>query len=182
MKEDYPIRNDGLEDHPHMKTGEATGLRDAQRRGLDLYWTGRPCKHGHYAWRYAANGSCRECLRYHDKRHRKGYGVRGRPRARSADYDILPHGLQLAEDARLRFKLSMSKASRLLKRGPNFWAQMISKGAEGRLPDPITGRDIEDLLGLPWGALTPLPHNIRGGDPTIAKHHGWLMETEREES
>lgn len=34
----------------------------AMNAGLEWYFTGRPCKHGHVAERKTKNGSCRECM------------------------------------------------------------------------------------------------------------------------
>jgi hypothetical protein len=40
------------------------GIRaDAIEEGLDRYFTDKPCRHGHVAERYTANGQCVECGR-----------------------------------------------------------------------------------------------------------------------
>jgi hypothetical protein len=49
---------------------------EALRQGVTYYFTGKPCKHGHYSERFAKNRNCRECLR-----------IRSRARARQ-DYWI----------------------------------------------------------------------------------------------
>ena len=36
---------------------------DAISYGFKVYRTGKPCKHGHTAWRYVSTGNCIECLR-----------------------------------------------------------------------------------------------------------------------
>lgn len=41
---------------------EIIGRHDAHARGLRLFYTGKPCKHGHLAQRYVVNGSCTACL------------------------------------------------------------------------------------------------------------------------
>lgn len=35
----------------------------AQARGLTVYRTGKPCKHGHMGWRYVSTRACVECYR-----------------------------------------------------------------------------------------------------------------------
>jgi hypothetical protein len=35
--------------------------REAQSHGLELYATGRPCKHGHFSYRRADSGACVDC-------------------------------------------------------------------------------------------------------------------------
>jgi hypothetical protein len=37
--------------------------REAKALGLDKYLTGKPCKYGHFAERYAKHGTCTECCR-----------------------------------------------------------------------------------------------------------------------
>lgn len=34
----------------------------AAKLGKLLYYTGKPCKHGHIAARYTSSGSCTQCL------------------------------------------------------------------------------------------------------------------------
>ncbi len=37
--------------------------KEAKERGLALYFTGKPCPHGHVAERWASNSRCVECDR-----------------------------------------------------------------------------------------------------------------------
>ena len=37
--------------------------KDAKLAGLALYFTGRPCEHGHIAERYTSNGGCIVCTK-----------------------------------------------------------------------------------------------------------------------
>lgn len=41
----------------------SVGLDEARERGLRYYFTGRPCKRGHVAKRFAGNKTCTECHR-----------------------------------------------------------------------------------------------------------------------
>ena len=56
-------------------------------RGLPRYFTGQPCRHGHYAERYvAAPGSCVECQRRKNQRDRPlraAWALSGSPAARA---------------------------------------------------------------------------------------------------
>src|SRR2546421_4578976 len=36
--------------------------KEAKTQGLQWYFTGKPCKHGHVAERLLSNGGCRVCL------------------------------------------------------------------------------------------------------------------------
>lgn len=40
---------------------------EAKAAGLSLYYTGKPCKHGHTATRRFPNGNCTECVRLFEK-------------------------------------------------------------------------------------------------------------------
>lgn len=42
---------------------EHTSREDAALAGAKLYNTGRPCKRGHYDYRYVSGGACRACMR-----------------------------------------------------------------------------------------------------------------------
>lgn len=42
---------------------ETMTQREAARRGLTRFYTGRSCHRGHYAERYVAGGRCCECAR-----------------------------------------------------------------------------------------------------------------------
>lgn len=37
--------------------------RAAADAGMVRYWTGKPCRRGHRAWRYVTTGSCIACTR-----------------------------------------------------------------------------------------------------------------------
>ena len=50
---------------------------EALRQDVTYYFTGKPCKHGHYSERFAKNRNCRECLR-----------IRNRNRTQAKDYWI----------------------------------------------------------------------------------------------
>lgn len=41
---------------------EILSRRDALLLGLKRYYTGKPCKYGHDAERFVANGGCVECV------------------------------------------------------------------------------------------------------------------------
>lgn len=59
---------------------------DAKRLGLDKYFTGRACKHGHIAMRYTSTGTCQDCIRAS-----KGVLPKGVERARYAvPSDLVP--------------------------------------------------------------------------------------------
>lgn len=42
---------------------EIIARKDALARGLNKYFTGKPCSKGHVAERYTTSGTCQECLR-----------------------------------------------------------------------------------------------------------------------
>lgn len=42
---------------------EIVTRQQAISKGLIKYYTGRPCKHGHYSFRYVNTASCCACLR-----------------------------------------------------------------------------------------------------------------------
>ena len=46
----------------------------AQAAGLKRFFTGRPCRQGHIAERYAASGECYECAKIKAERHRQSTG------------------------------------------------------------------------------------------------------------
>lgn len=49
---------------------------EALRQGVTYYFTGKPCKHGHYSERFAQNRNCRECLRIRNRaRTRQDYWI-----------------------------------------------------------------------------------------------------------
>ena len=37
--------------------------KDARLQGLTMYYTGKPCKHGHIAQRLVVNGTCYDCIK-----------------------------------------------------------------------------------------------------------------------
>ena len=41
--------------------------KEALNQGEKKYYTGRPCKNGHYSLRYSVSGSCEQCVRLADK-------------------------------------------------------------------------------------------------------------------
>jgi hypothetical protein len=44
------------------KTLNILSRADAKRFGNPIYFTGKPCKHGHVAYRYTQSGTCSECI------------------------------------------------------------------------------------------------------------------------
>jgi hypothetical protein len=69
---------DFVRDGP-MKDVEYTKLpksrEEAKARGLDRYFTGVPCKHGHIAPRYVSTNNCLPCQAEHARR-RRGWQAR----------------------------------------------------------------------------------------------------------
>lgn len=59
--------------------------QEALARGLQEYYTGKPCKHGHIDWRHIS-GACKECLRvnareyYHTVKKKEHPNPVGRPK------------------------------------------------------------------------------------------------------
>lgn len=47
-------------------TGPIVKRSDARERGLNKYFTGKPCKYGHVAQRYVGSSNCVECYRSDD--------------------------------------------------------------------------------------------------------------------
>jgi hypothetical protein len=57
-----------------------TKRAEAARRGLRRYYTGEPCKRGHFGDRYTSSGRCVSCASIHDREwrtknleHRRAY-------------------------------------------------------------------------------------------------------------
>lgn len=48
----------------------ATSAAEATRLGLKRYFTGKPCRRGHVAFRYARDGNCELCARMSYYKHR----------------------------------------------------------------------------------------------------------------
>jgi hypothetical protein len=46
-----------------MKKKKLLLRRDAIITGKSMYFTGKPCSHGHTSHRYTSTGHCLECLR-----------------------------------------------------------------------------------------------------------------------
>lgn len=57
---------------------------DAKAKGLARYFTGKPCKHGHVAFRRTINGVCCVCLLAIEKRHRESHREAFRAKWRKA--------------------------------------------------------------------------------------------------
>lgn len=53
---------------------EAKTKDEAIEKGLDIYFTGEPCKNGHVTHRFTATGKCSDCRhRYMSKANNKLY-------------------------------------------------------------------------------------------------------------
>jgi hypothetical protein len=52
---------------------ELVSREEARARGLTLYFTGAPCRHGHLSQRWVANHRCRECARLKEPHYRATY-------------------------------------------------------------------------------------------------------------
>lgn len=50
---------------------EVITKKEARAEGLKRFYTGKPCKHGHIAEQYTANGKCVECERERGRKRRK---------------------------------------------------------------------------------------------------------------
>ncbi len=46
-----------------LYSGKIITREQARKNGLTVYFTGKPCKHGHICERFAINGNCKECSR-----------------------------------------------------------------------------------------------------------------------
>jgi hypothetical protein len=51
---------------------------EAKAKGLNRYFTGKPCKHGHVAERVVFNGACVECERAAVRKYRLKKRAAGR--------------------------------------------------------------------------------------------------------
>jgi hypothetical protein len=49
------------------------GRREAAAQGMNKFYTGEPCKHGHLAERYVTTAGCLECVRPKIQRIATGY-------------------------------------------------------------------------------------------------------------
>jgi len=78
---------DAGDDTPIMTRGQAEAI------GRLKYWTGRPCRRGHWSFRYVSTGMCMRCNREHAREHRV---ARNQARAARAD------GLTETRTTRLR--------------------------------------------------------------------------------
>ena|ERR1035437_8334721 len=52
--------------------------KEAIFRGMTLYKTGIPCKHGHVEKRYVAGGACVKCAKLYQREHHKTLGIERR--------------------------------------------------------------------------------------------------------
>jgi hypothetical protein len=59
-----------------MTEKQIMSRRDAHARGLDRFYTGKPCTRDHYSDRYTSNGACIACLTF--KSPARAEGPRGR--------------------------------------------------------------------------------------------------------
>jgi hypothetical protein len=46
-------------------------MREAAAAGVEIYFTGRPCKRGHVAMRTTINGACIECNRQRSREYQQ---------------------------------------------------------------------------------------------------------------
>ena len=44
--------------------------QEAKEKGFTFYYTGKPCKHGHYSSRLVKGGSCKECKNLYQNKYR----------------------------------------------------------------------------------------------------------------
>jgi hypothetical protein len=44
--------------------------QEASKNGLTFYYTGKPCKHGHYSQRLVKGGSCKKCKNIYQEKYR----------------------------------------------------------------------------------------------------------------
>lgn len=63
---------------------EIISRSDAKAKGLSRYFTGKACKHGHISFRRTVNGTCIECLRNTETRHREKYREKYRDKWRKS--------------------------------------------------------------------------------------------------
>jgi hypothetical protein len=52
-----------MADHPISQDDLPCTRAEARKLGIKRYFTGKPCKHGHVAYRLSSSTSCSECLR-----------------------------------------------------------------------------------------------------------------------
>jgi len=53
-----------------MPTPTVISREDAYTKGLNRFYTGKPCKQGHIAQRYVSGGACVECMgKFAPRRH-----------------------------------------------------------------------------------------------------------------
>ena len=135
-------------------SGEATGIRDAQRKGLTYYWTGRPCQCFRYEWRYASSGNCMGCFNDYV---RKGHAHAGRPPSGFRRYDALPAPLQRAEDIRVGKGMTMGKLSLNAKRNVHWYRDVLKRASDdGSQPALSTLAGIARALDAKfWDVVDP---------------------------
>lgn len=75
------LKNIKLPNRPNRSIGVSSNIperAEAIKNNQKLFFTGKPCKHGHVAPRFTNNGTCKEChriiaqknqIKYHLKRH-----------------------------------------------------------------------------------------------------------------
>lgn len=54
------------------RTSEIITRKQAKERGLDYYFTGKPCVHGHLTFKWTINATCSECKKSNQKRYYEG--------------------------------------------------------------------------------------------------------------
>lgn len=91
------------------------------------YWTGKPCKHGHLAWRTCPAGMCMECARQHTaKRLREDPAYREMHRRQTREYKRRV----LADPAR---RSQIREYEREASKSPSRKAKSVRKVTERRL-------------------------------------------------
>ncbi len=76
-----------------------TNRKQALKMGLRVYFTGKPCKHGHVSPRYINTGQCTACAQQEDSKRLQNRDPLGRSRMLDIDHRIEQMAMERMDDA-----------------------------------------------------------------------------------
>ena len=89
---------------------------EAKSLGVNRYYTGKPCKNGHIAERYAANRLCIECFKTYMAGYRQRSGFPNRNRQYQAQYRGKPEAKALKVEGQRRLRTRPEVQAKELQR------------------------------------------------------------------
>ena len=182
---------------------EIISRKEAKKRGLKRYFTGKACKHGHVAERRVSDGGCRECRAEYNNKNKD------KEAKRKKDY-YNQNKDKIADRDRVRYNQNKDKRAEYLKRNKDkiverkkdyynknkdkiaeWWKEYYNKN-KGRIAERKKdyynkNKDKIVELGRMWrkqnpaqiflrGSLNRMLGNWKGGRKKMEKLHGYTFE------